>query len=121
MDADTSCGLRVPVDALPKIPKKPRVVLPLYDRFSSKCQLEYMQIYDGLSVLILGDASMRVLYMDLCRMLSTGSCLSAGDAALQRGKESSMAGKSFSLIHVCCLGHVNEQRMLDHWFWDASR
>lgn len=77
---------------LPKIPKKPVVVVPLRDRFSMKNQEEYLQIYGGLSVLIIGDSSMRVLYLDLCTMLAKGCCLCDGDAARQRGVKSNIPG-----------------------------
>lgn len=75
----------VPVIDLPKIGRVNRPPLPLVDRFSKATKNQYRFVYCGRSLLFIGDASIRTMYFDLCKMLSTGLLLDYTQAASQSG------------------------------------
>ena len=49
-------------------------------------QDEALRIFQGLTILFVGDPSLRILYHDLVKLLSTGRLLEESEAAMQHGE-----------------------------------
>lgn len=83
---------RMPVMSLPRIPKRMRVEAPLRDRFKESCKDEYEWVLHGLTVLMIGDASVRCLHADMCKCIFGDQRLSDSVAGRQNGNGQLVAG-----------------------------
>ena len=85
--------VKIPVPLLGRIPRKKIEPLPLSARFSKKTQADYLKVFNGLNVLFIGDASIRTLYRDLCKMIRFGRLLETSEAARQNGNYPCLDGQ----------------------------
>ena len=53
--------------------------------FSKKTQPHYLKAFTGLNILLIGDASIRTLYRDLCKMIRFGRLLKTSEANRHNG------------------------------------
>lgn len=72
------------VRILGKIPQlSVSTLIDTYPAHIPKTQADYFRVYTGVSVLFIGDASIRTLYFDTIKMLSSGHLLDDSEAARQ--------------------------------------
>ena len=85
--------VKIPVSLLGRIPLKKTEPLPLPARLSKKTQADYLKVFNGLNVVLIGDALIRTLYRDLYKMFWFGRLLSTSDVARQNGNYPCLDGQ----------------------------
>ncbi|CAF4539411.1 unnamed protein product, partial [Rotaria sp. Silwood2] len=71
-------------------------------------QADYLTIYNGLSVLLIGDHSIRTLYRDVAKVLKYGRLLDYNEVSRQNGKYTCMEGET-TLKHEGKIGTFEYQ------------
>lgn len=100
MNCTTMTNWNVPVMDLPRISHINRLPLPLVERFSTTTKNQYRFVYCGRSLLFIGDASIRTMYFDLCKMLSVGLLLDYTQSGSQSGLGVTIEGSRCFLCFV---------------------
>jgi hypothetical protein len=68
---------------------------------SSLTQMNYLNIFKNLTILYIGDPSIRILFRDLCKVLKYGRLLDYTEAACANGEYRCMEGNA---DHECIEG-----------------